>query len=180
MECFTSKSKISEIRNCKEFAPFKKYVVCPRQFAAMMADGPAGIRIAKEYAVEPGGKIKTSDKLPRELVKAKKFFAWLDGMWSKHSKRAKTVYQFGTVWPTATVQAQMFLPELIKEAGRAISREMVKYGVAAWLAPGMNIRRHPLCGRNFEYYSEDPVLTAEMASAVVSGARAGYFRCASN
>ena len=136
---------------------------------AVMADGPAGIRIAKEYAVEPGGKIKTSGKLPRELVKAKKFFAWLDGIWSKHSKRAKKVYQFCTAWPTATIQAQTFSPELIKEAGRAIPREMVKYGVAVWLAPGMNIQRHPLCGRNFEYYSEDPVLTAEMASAVVSG-----------
>ena len=151
----------------------KKYGYVP----AVMADGPAGIRITREYAVEPGGKIKTSGKLPQELIKAKKFFAWLDRIWSRHSKRAKKVYQFCTAWPTATVQAQTFSTELVREAGRAISREMATYGVSIWLAPGINIQRHPLCGRNFEYYSEDPVLTAKMASAVVSGVQENS-RCA--
>ena len=146
-------------------------------FPAVMADGPAGIRIAREYAVEPGGKIKTKGKLPQELIKAKKLFAWLDRIWGRHSKRAKQVYQFCTAWPVAAVQAQTFSPALIKEAGRAISAEMVRYGVGIWLAPGINIQRHPLCGRNFEYYSEDPVLTAAMACAVVSGVQEDS-RCA--
>lgn len=146
-------------------------------FPAVMADGPAGIRIAREYAVELGGKIKTKGKLPQELIKAKKLFAWLDRIWGRHSKRAKQVYQFCTAWPVAAVQAQIFSPALIKEAGRAISAEMVRYGVGIWLAPGINIQRHPLCGRNFEYYSEDPVLTAAMACAVVSGVQEDS-RCA--
>ena len=143
----------------------QKYGYAP----AIMADGPAGIRITKEYAVEPSGKIKTMGKLPYELVVAKKLFAWLDRVWSKHSKNAKIVYQYCTSWPTATVQAQTFSPDLIKELGRAVAREMVKYNIDIWLAPGMNIQRHPLCGRNFEYYSEDPILTAKMSSAVISG-----------
>lgn len=143
----------------------RKYGFSP----AVMADGPAGLRLIEKYAVEPNGKIKTEGKLPKELIKAKKFFYYLDKLWSTKSKRAKDVYQYCTAWPTATVQAQTFSPELIVEAGEAVSREMVKFGVKIWLAPGMNIQRHPLCGRNFEYYSEDPVLTAAMASAITEG-----------
>lgn len=143
----------------------KKYGYRP----AVMADGPAGIRIAMEYAVEPNGKIKTAGKIPVELIIAKKLFAFFDKMWSKHSKKAKIVHQFCTAWPVAAVQAQTFSPSLIEKIGQAVALEMTKYGVGIWLAPGMNIQRHPLCGRNFEYYSEDPILTASMASAVTVG-----------
>lgn len=144
---------------------------------AVMADGPAGLRLSEKYALEPNGKIKTEGKLPKELVKAKKFFSLLDRIWSAKSKRAKDVYQYCTAWPTATVQAQTFSPSLVEEAGRAVAREMVRYGVKIWLAPGMNIQRHPLCGRNFEYYSEDPVLTATMARAITAGVQQDS-RCA--
>lgn len=146
---------------------------------AVMADGPAGLRLSEKYAVEPNGKIKTEGKLPKELIKAKTFFRFLDRIWSSKSKKAKDVYQYCTAWPTATVQAQTFSPSFIEEAGRAVAKEMVKFGVKIWLAPGMNIQRHPLCGRNFEYYSEDPVLTAAMAKAITAGVQQDP-RCAVN
>ena len=143
----------------------KKYGFLP----AVMADGPAGLRLTMRYAVEPNGKIRTGGKLPPDLVKAKKLFALVDRMWSKKSRRAKDVWQLCTAWPSATVQAQTFSPALVRAIGEATATEMQEYGVSIWLAPGMNIQRFPLCGRNFEYYSEDPLLTAEMASALTSG-----------
>lgn len=151
----------------------KKYGYKP----AVMADGPAGLRLAINYGVEPDGKIKTDGKLPADLVKAKKLFAFLDGIWSRRSGKAEEKWQLCTAWPSATVQAQSFLPEIVEKVGKATSEEMEKYGVGIWLAPGMNIQRHPLCGRNFEYYSEDPVLSAKMASALTRGVQSSD-RCA--
>ena len=55
------------------------------------------------------------------------------------------------------------------EIGVALGKECVKENVSVLLGPGMNIKRHPLCGRNFEYFSEDPVLTGEKAASLVQG-----------
>lgn len=143
----------------------RKYGCVP----TVMADGPAGLRLTMKYAVEPNGKVKAGGKLPRDLIVAKKLFAALDRIWSKKSRNARDVYQFCTAWPSATVQAQSFSPAIVEEVGKAVAKEMAKFGVGIWLAPGMNIQRYPLCGRNFEYYSEDPLLTAELASALTRG-----------
>ena len=77
--------------------------------------------------------------------------------------------RYMTAWPAEHVQAQTWNQELIREIGRAVGGEMMETGVALWLAPAMNIHRNPLCGRNFEYYSEDPYLSAVMASTVTEG-----------
>ena len=65
--------------------------------------------------------------------------------------------------------ASTWNPQLVREVGCAAAREVKENNMAVWLAPAMNIHRSPLCGRNFEYYSEDPVLTGTIASAMVDG-----------
>ncbi len=74
-----------------------------------------------------------------------------------------------TAWPCSTMLASTWNPQLVREVGAAAAREVKENNIAVWLAPAMNIHRSPLCGRNFEYYSEDPVLTGTIASAMVDG-----------
>ena len=77
--------------------------------------------------------------------------------------------QPATVFPTAACTASSWEPEITFRMGRAIARECRHYGVHMLLGPGANIKRNPLCGRNFEYYSEDPLLSGLMASGEVEG-----------
>lgn len=76
---------------------------------------------------------------------------------------------YTTAWPCATMLAATWNPQLVREIGRAAAREVKENNISVWLAPAMNIHRSPLCGRNFEYYSEDPVLTGTIAAAMVDG-----------
>ena len=76
---------------------------------------------------------------------------------------------YTTAWPCATMLAATWNPQLVKQVGRAAAMEVKENNISVWLAPAMNIHRSPLCGRNFEYYSEDPVLTGTIAAAMVEG-----------
>ena len=74
-----------------------------------------------------------------------------------------------TCFPTASALACSFDPELVERVGAAIGEEARRQGVDVVLGPGVNIKRHPLCGRNFEYFSEDPVVSGELGTAMVRG-----------
>jgi len=74
-----------------------------------------------------------------------------------------------TCFPTAVTLATTWDPELITQIGQALGQEAKQLGVDVILGPGMNIKRHPLCGRNFEYLSEDPYLAGVMATALTNG-----------
>ena len=83
--------------------------------------------------------------------------------------RQSEVKMGSTGWPCSTALASTFDVELMKLVGEETGKEARKIGTSFWLAPGMNIHRSPLCGRNFEYYSEDPLLTGKMAAAISQG-----------
>jgi len=81
----------------------------------------------------------------------------------------ETYYQFTTAIPNETAVAQSFSEDLAYKMAQIVAEEMKTYGVDLWLAPALNIQRSPFCGRNFEYYSEDPFLTYKMASNITKG-----------
>ena len=76
---------------------------------------------------------------------------------------------YTTAWPCATMLACTWNPDLVEEIGAAGASEVKENNIGIWLTPAMNIHRSPLCGRNFEYYSEDPLIAGKMGAAMVRG-----------
>ena len=131
------------------------------------SDGPAGLNLCPKNAYTKFGVPNYVDELPQDwqwgwIRKIEPFVLAKPG-------KGYRVYQYMTCFPAATLQAQTWNPSLIEEVGHAIGTEMIEAGVTLWLAPGLNIHRNPLCGRNFEYYSEDPYVSGVMAASVTRG-----------
>ncbi len=129
-----------------------------------LADGPAGLRLTKHFVAK-------ADGTPIPELGDSPFM--MPGMPQppkpERPADASDYYQYCTAIPIATLLAQTWDMDVVEEAGDIVGGEMEEFGVTLWLAPGMCIHRNPLCGRNFEYYSEDPLVAGLCAAADTDG-----------
>ena len=132
----------------------------------VFADGPAGLRLTKTAAITKKEKVKMVDARIQVMNYLPK---WFKKLLFADPKKNKLIYQFTTAFPVGNALSQSWNIDLMESIGSAIGREMERYGVTVWLAPALNIHRNPLCGRNFEYFSEDPLLSGKIAAAITRG-----------
>lgn len=141
----------------------------------IMADGPAGLRLCKTYYEDEKGAHDASGagSLPESVSEMMspfiRFIANLVVGNKKVPKNVEIKEQACTMIPIGTAIAQSFNYELAKKFGDIVGSEMERFGVQLWLAPALNIHRSILCGRNFEYYSEDPLVSGLIAAAITEG-----------
>ena len=139
--------------------------------ALVMADGPAGIRISKDYTLADG-EAKGGLSLGGDVMKVyteEELQAAVSAAMAGSSAETQKYYQYCVAIPIGTAIAQSWNDSLAESLGDLVGKEMDTFGVQIWLAPALNIHRSPLCGRNFEYYSEDPLISGKMAAAITKG-----------
>ena len=136
----------------------------------VMADGPAGLRLSKLYTVDEKGVHPVGETLPEsvgELLPAPA--AWLLRRLGAKPPKGERHSQYATAIPIGTALAQSWNLELARACGDIVGAEMERFGVHLWLAPALNLHRDIRCGRNFEYFSEDPLISGKMAAALTRG-----------
>ena len=139
----------------------------------VMADGPAGLRLFKQYFVRKGEAYPVkNDMVMLDLMHEvmPKFLRKILGSNDVKPKPNEKIYeQYATSIPIATAIAQSFNLEVAEQFGIMVGDQMDRFNVDLWLAPGLNIHRDIRCGRNFEYYSEDPLMSGKFAAAITRG-----------
>lgn len=137
----------------------------------VMADGPAGLRLSREYVRDEKGVHSLGMPFPESLLDfLPGIAAWIvKRQGYRPKKKASIQEQYATAIPIGTAIAQSFNLDFAEKCGDIVGDEMERFGVHLWLAPALNIHRSIRCGRNFEYYSEDPKVSGEFAAAMTLG-----------
>ena len=138
--------------------------------ALVMADGPAGLRLSKIFYRDERGAHGVGAAVPETFLEFLPGTArWFMNRASRAPKGAVLRPQYATAIPIGMSIAQSWDLEYARMCGDIVGDEMARFGVHLWLAPALNIHRNPLCGRNFEYYSEDPLVSGKAAAAITLG-----------
>ena len=137
----------------------------------VMADGPAGLRLSRQYFRDEKGAHSLASSTPETLddLMPKPIRLLMNLSAAKPKKKAVIREQYCTAIPIGTAIAQSWNPEFAELCGDIVGDEMERFGIQLWLAPALNIHRDIRCGRNFEYFSEDPYITGKIAAAVTNG-----------
>ena len=139
--------------------------------ALVMADGPAGLRLSRQYTRDENGVHGLGSDMPEsvmELMPAPAAFVMK--LLDKNKKiTGEILEQNCSAIPIGTALAQSWNLHFAEQCGDLVGNEMERFGVHLWLAPALNIHRDIRCGRNYEYYSEDPLISGRFAVAVTHG-----------
>ena len=139
--------------------------------ALVMADGPAGLRLSRRYTRDDKGAHAVGGTSPEsilELMPAPAAFV-MKRLGSKGRVKGEILEQYCTAIPIGTALAQSWDLAFAELCGDIVGDEMERFGVHLWLAPALNIHRDIRCGRNFEYFSEDPLISGKFAAALTRG-----------
>ena len=139
--------------------------------ALVMADGPAGLRLSRQYTRDENGVHGIGNGMPEsvmELMPAPAAFAMK--LLEKNKKvTGEILEQNCTAIPIGTALAQSWNLRFAEQCGDLVGDEMERFGVHLWLAPALNIHRDIRCGRNYEYFSEDPLISGRFTAAITRG-----------
>jgi beta-glucosidase len=127
----------------------------------ILADGPAGLRLQPHFKMTDEGEMIPGGEILGDAVTQ-----FPDDLDDEH---VVDYYQYCTAIPIGWALAQSWNVDLVEKAGDMVGCEMEQFGIDLWLAPAQNIHRNPLCGRNFEYYSEDPFVSGKTSAAITNG-----------
>ncbi len=139
--------------------------------ALVMADGPAGLRLSRLYTRDEEGAHAVGNSMQEsllELMPAPTVLG-LRLLAGKGSGKGAVLEQNCSAIPIGTALAQSWDLRFAEQCGDLVGDEMERFGVHLWLAPALNIHRDIRCGRNFEYFSEDPLISGKFAAALTRG-----------
>ena len=137
----------------------------------VLADGPAGLRLSQRCFRDENGIHSLGSTMPETMqnLLTEDERAYMNSMIPQPGEDSEIFEQYATAIPIGTAIAQSWNPLLAERCGDIVGSEMERFGIHLWLAPALNTHRSIRCGRNYEYFSEDPLISGVFAAALTKG-----------